>query len=359
MRRALNLARQGEGYVEPNPMVGCVIIQEDSIVGEGWHRAFGKCHAEVEAIANAGSSARGGTLIVTLEPCCHHGKTPPCTAAILAAEIQRVVVAVADPFPKVSGGGIKLLRDAGIEVQVGLEEDAAQQLVAPYRKLVTQAKPWIIAKWAMTLDGKVATRSGDSKWITNPSSRAIAHQLRGRVDAIVVGSRTARVDDPLLTARPAGPRTAVRIVLDSSGSSLLPSSQLVQTAAELPTLVVTHDEPPGAARNTLEAAGCEVLTISAGSRAEQLDLLLTELGQRRMTNILIEGGGDLLGAAFDARIIDEVHAFIAPKLLGGAAAKTPLAGHGRELVGDASLLESLECEEVDGDIYLHGRLKAE
>src|SRR5262249_49286375 len=226
MRRALELAERGRGYVEPNPLVGAVIVRDDRPVGEGWHQRFGEAHAEVNALAAAGEAARGATLYVTLEPCCHHGKTPPCTDAIIAAGIARVICAQRDPFPKVSGGGIAAPEAAGIAVEVGAMTDAAQRLNAPYLKLLHTGKPWVIAKWAISLDGKIATANGDSKWISGEASRAIVHQLRGRMDAIIVGHRTAELDDPLLTARPAGARTATRIVVDSR-ATLSPNSQLV------------------------------------------------------------------------------------------------------------------------------------
>jgi diaminohydroxyphosphoribosylaminopyrimidine deaminase / 5-amino-6-(5-phosphoribosylamino)uracil reductase len=202
MARALELARRGEGSVEPNPMVGCVIADDDEVIGEGWHRRFGFAHAEVEALSAAGSRARGATAYVTLEPCCHFGKTPPCTQALIAAGIRRVVAALADPFPQISGRGFSELTAAGIEVEIGLMESEARRLHAPYLKRVTTGRPWVIAKWAMTLDGKLSTRSGDSRWISGFESREIAHQLRGRVDAILIGRGTAVADDPLLTSRP-------------------------------------------------------------------------------------------------------------------------------------------------------------
>ena len=207
MRRALDLAARGQGAVEPNPMVGCVIAQGAEIIGEGWHRQFGADHAEVEALRMAGDRAAGATLYVTLEPCCHHGKTPPCTRAVLAAGVRRVVVAAGDPFPQVQGGGIAELRAAGLDVELGLLETDSRRLNAPYLKLVESGRPWIIAKWAMTLDGKIAARGGQSRWISNPQSREVVHKLRGRVDAVLVGRGTAVRDDPLLTARPPGPRT--------------------------------------------------------------------------------------------------------------------------------------------------------
>jgi len=228
MTRALELAEQGLGYVEPNPMVGCVIAHHDKVIGEGWHQRFGGPHAEVEAIRNAGSIPRDATLYVTLEPCCHQGKTPPCTVAIIQAGIRRVVIAQRDPFPQVDGGGIEQLKQQGSKVEVGLLEEQAKELNAPYVKLIKTGRPWVIAKWAMTLDGKLATRTGDSRWISNQLSRAVVHQLRGRVDAIMVGRKTAQLDDPQLTARPTGVRIPTRIILDSQASLSLESSSFAQ-----------------------------------------------------------------------------------------------------------------------------------
>jgi diaminohydroxyphosphoribosylaminopyrimidine deaminase / 5-amino-6-(5-phosphoribosylamino)uracil reductase len=355
MARALELARRGEGLVEPNPMVGCVIADNGGVIGEGWHRRFGFPHAEIEALTVAGPRARGATAYVTLEPCCHFGKTPPCTQALIAAGIHRVVAALADPFPQVSGQGFSELAAAGIEVEIGLMESEARRLHAPYLKRVTTGRPWIIAKWAMTLDGKLATRSGDSRWISGPESREIVHQLRGRVDAILIGRGTALADDPLLTARPPGPRTATRIVLDSR-AALDSTSQLVRTARDTPLLIATGPEATDSDRARLAAAGCEVFVCDAPDHQARLGQLLDELGRRQMTNVLVEGGSRLLGSLFDARGIDEVHVFIAPKLCGGRAAPTPFAGDGVEHMAEALMLEDPQVKYVGPDLYLNGRL---
>ena len=355
MRRALELAAKGEGRVEPNPMVGCVITAGAEIIGEGWHRQFGQAHAEVEALRMAGHRAAGATMYVTLEPCCHQGKTPPCSEAVKAAGIRRVVVAQRDPFPQVDGGGLGELNAAGIEVQVGLLESDARHLNAPYLKLLTSGRPWVLAKWAMTADGKIATRTGSSQWISGEKSREIVHQLRGRVDAVIVGSGTARADDPALTARPAGVRVATRVIVDSR-ATLASDSQLVRTAGDVPVLVATGPDASDSDRKRLEDAGCEVLACGGATHAERLEELLDQLGRRRMTNVLVEGGGRLLGNLLDAGQIDEVHVFIAPKLTGGAAAPGPIAGDGVEQMSQALELDSPQWKQVDRDIYLHGRL---
>jgi diaminohydroxyphosphoribosylaminopyrimidine deaminase/5-amino-6-(5-phosphoribosylamino)uracil reductase len=356
MRRALELAERGRGCVEPNPLVGAVVVRDGQLIGEGWHQRYGEAHAEVHALAAAGDAARGATLYVTLEPCCHHGKTPPCTDLVLRAGIRRVVAAMLDPFPRVSGQGVAQLRAAGLAVEVGLEETAAQRLNAPYLKLLTTGRPYVHAKWAMTLDGKIATRTGDSHWISNEGSRRRVHTLRGRMDAILVGSGTVRADDPLLTARPPGPRTPVRVVLDSHGD--LPAAcQLLRTAREVPLLVATGPDITPAQRQTLLDAGAEVLPVPATTGRPDTLALLDELGRRRMTNILVEGGAVLLGSFRDARAIDEVHVFIAPILAGGAGAPTPMAGMGAERIGDALSLTECQVETIDGDAHLHGRIK--
>lgn len=344
MRHALALAERGRGFVEPNPMVGAVVLDSGGqLAGEGWHQKFGGPHAEVFALAAAGDRARGGTLVVTLEPCCHHGKTPPCTDAVLRAGIARVVVAMADPFPKVAGGGLALLRAAGVEVSVGLCEADAVALNAPYLKLLRTGRPWVHAKWAMTLDGKIATHTGDSRWISGEESRRRVHELRGRMDAILVGAGTVRTDDPLLTVRPPGARVPVRVVVTRSGN-LPEACQLRATAREVPVIVYTANP---AALAGWAADGAEVV------RAEVLDAALADLGARRFTNVLIEGGAGLLGATFDAGAVDEFHVFIAPKLVGGVA-PSPLGGEGVSRMTDALTLARATLEQSGEDVYLHG-----
>jgi diaminohydroxyphosphoribosylaminopyrimidine deaminase/5-amino-6-(5-phosphoribosylamino)uracil reductase len=352
MRRALELAARGRGAVEPNPMVGAVVLDAaGGFAGEGWHRKFGEPHAEVNALAAAGDRARGGTLVVTLEPCCHWGKTPPCTDAALRSGVRRVIAAMADPFPKVAGGGVKVLRDAGIEVHVGLCEPEARRLNAPYLKLLRTGRPWVHLKWAMTLDGKIATRTGDSRWISSEESRAKVHELRGRVDAVLVGRGTVVADDPLLTARPPGPRVAARVVLSASGD-LPDRCRLRSTAREAPVIVLT------AAGNESKLAGWaadggEVVALPTGDAALSVDTVLAELGRRRMTNVLVEGGAGVLGSFLDSGAADEFHVFVAPKLVGGPA-RSPVAGVGMPRIADALRLVEFTSEPSGGDVYLRG-----
>jgi diaminohydroxyphosphoribosylaminopyrimidine deaminase / 5-amino-6-(5-phosphoribosylamino)uracil reductase len=356
MRRALELAANGQGFVEPNPMVGCVIARGAEIIGEGWHGRFGGPHAEVEALRLAGARAAGATMYVTLEPCSHFGKTPPCTKAILSSGIKRVVIAMEDPFPQVAGAGAAEMQGSGVEVEFGVLELEARRLNAPYLKLLAAGRPWIIAKWAMSLDGKMATAGGESRWISNEKSRDVVHKLRGRMDAIIVGRETALKDDPLLTARPPGPRTALRVVLDT-GATLSPDSQLVRSAAEAPVLVAVGKEAAAANCRRLCDAGCEVFECAGESHIDRLHSLLEELGRRRMTNVLVEGGGRVLGSLFEARQIDEVHVFIAPKLIGGTQARVPIAGEGIEQMSEALCIDVPEMEQIGDDMYVYGRVK--
>ena len=358
MRRAIALARLGEGHVEPNPMVGAVLASapengSDRIIAEGWHAAFGGPHAEVAAISSAGAAARGSTLAVTLEPCCHHGKTPPCTAAIIAAGIARVIVGTRDPFPAVNGGGIDELVRAGIEVRVGVCEMEARRLIAPFRTLVERQRPWLTAKWAMSLDGRVATSGGESRWISSEASREIVHRLRGRMDAILCGIGTAIADDPLLTARPAGPRQALRIVLDTTARLPL-ESRLVRTACDVPLLVAAGPAAPADRVRALQEAGCEVWQATADHAGERVRQLLAELGSRRLTNVLVEGGPPVLGSLADAQAIDEVWAFVAPTVIGGATAPSPIAGAGIQALASASAIEIEHTENTGGDLLVRG-----
>lgn len=354
MRRAIDLAERGRGHVEPNPLVGAVIVRDGQNVGEGWHARFGEAHAEVNALAAAGDAARGATLYVTLEPCCHHGKTPPCADAILHAGIARVVAATLDPFPLVAGQGATRLRDAGVVVEVGTCAELARRQNAPYLTLLSSGRPYVHAKWAMTLDGKIATRTGDSRWISNDESRRLVHALRGRVDGILVGIGTALADDPQLTARPTGPRTASRVVLDSCLNLPL-ASQLVRTAREVPTLVASTAAASAHAVDALRAHGCEVLTLPADSRGRtSIAALLAELGRRRWTNLLVEGGAAVLGAFLDAGMIDEVHVFVAPILAGGEHARTPIGGEGVKQIAAACRLAGSEVLAVGDNVYVRG-----
>jgi diaminohydroxyphosphoribosylaminopyrimidine deaminase / 5-amino-6-(5-phosphoribosylamino)uracil reductase len=352
MRLALELAEQGRGYVEPNPLVGAVVVREGNVVGRGWHERFGQAHAERNALLQAEGFTQGATLYLTLEPCCHHGKTPPCTDAILRAGIVRVVVAMTDPFPQVAGRGLAILREACIAVDIGLLNAESRHLSAPYLKLLATGRPYVHAKWAMTLDGKIATRTGNSKWISGPGSRQHSHALRGRMDATIVGIGTVLADDPLLTARPPGPRVATRVILDSEGR-LPANSQLARTAHEVPTIVVVREGCDAASR--LRSFGIEIVELPAKEGFLDIGALLDELGRRRMTNVLVEGGSAVLGSFLDVGALDEVRVFIAPRLAGGEGARAAIGGIGIEKIADAEGLAEWKIETIESDLFIHGR----
>ncbi len=370
MQHAIGLARRGLGFVEPNPAVGAVVVDERpgdpvayELVAEGWHERFGGPHAEVHALQRAAERARGATLFVTLEPCCHEGKTPPCTRAVLAAGIAKVVVGTRDPAPHVDGGGIRALREAGVEVEIGVGGEDAAALVAPFVTLQTKGRPWVHAKWAMTLDGRIASRTGHSRWISGERSRRVVHDLRGRMDAVVVGAGTVRADDPLLTTRLPDdadpPRVATRVVLDGHASLPL-DSQLVRTAPEVPCLLFATEAADPEAVAALSGRGVEVATVSASPGSPHrpsVRAVLAELGRRHFTNVLVEGGGTLLGSFSDAGLVDEVHAFVAPKLLG--AGRSPVEGVGLPEVPRLPSLERLRVERLDDDVYWNGIVRRE
>lgn len=358
MNYALSLARRGLGYVEPNPPVGAVLVDaERRLIADGWHTRYGEPHAEVHAISAAGDRATGAQLFVTLEPCCHFGKTPPCADAVIRAGIQQVHVGCLDPAPHVSGGGIQRLKEAGLTVSVGLYGSQAEALIAPFRKLMLTNRPWVHVKWAMTLDGRIATRTGHSKWISGEESRAEVHRLRGRMDAILTGAGTLRADDPQLTARPPGPRVPVRIIVDRDGSSLSLQHALVRTRDEAPVILCVRETPNDYHRVRLEEAGVEVLAFIGESPSGQIHRLLEELGRRKQTHVLVEAGAGLMGTLFDAALVDEVHAFVAPKMIGGTDAMPPVGGLGLAEIPAAASLTNRTVRFFGEDVLISGHVK--
>jgi diaminohydroxyphosphoribosylaminopyrimidine deaminase/5-amino-6-(5-phosphoribosylamino)uracil reductase len=335
-------------------MVGAVIVKDNALIASGYHERFGGPHAEVHALASAGIKARGATLYVTLEPCCHFGKTHPCTDAILAAQIARVVVAMADPFPEVNGRGLETLKARGLQVDVGCLAEPARLLNAPYLKRLTTGMPFVIAKWAMTLDGKSATAAGDSRWISSEASRATVHERRGQVDGIIAGIGTVLADDPLLTARPAGPRMPKRIVIDSAGR-LPASTQLAQTAREVPVIVAVTNRASPSARQRVAEFGAEVLAFD-GDGPVPLAPLLSELGHRGMTSVLVEGGGQVLGSFLDEGHVDAVDVYLAPIVEGGDHARTPVRGRGLAWMREAARLNDVAIVQLGGDARVQGWL---
>ena len=354
MRRALELARRGRGAVEPNPTVGAVVVRDGRVIGEGWHKAFGGPHAEVEAIAavrSAGHDPAGATMYVTLEPCCHQGKTPPCTDAIIAGGIARVVAAMEDPDPQVAGGGLAALRAAGVEVACGVLEAQARELLAAYVKLRTTGRPWVICKWAQSLDGRIATFTGDSKWISSEQSRGRVHELRGRCDGVCVGVGTVRADDPLLTNRSGSGRQPARVVLDESLEMPLDCKLLAGTDVS-PVIVVARQGADAAASEALTGAGAEVLALPAAPGGVDLAALLDELGRRRWTCLLVEGGGGVLGSFIGQGLADELLVFVAPRLVGGTRSPGPVDWGDVEAIEQAMALPAPRVEQIGPDVLL-------
>jgi diaminohydroxyphosphoribosylaminopyrimidine deaminase / 5-amino-6-(5-phosphoribosylamino)uracil reductase len=369
LARAIELAEQGRGRVSPNPLAGAVLVKDGGVVGEGYHSAFGAAHAEREAIAAAADAdLRGATLYVSLEPCCHVGKTPPCTDAIAAAGISRVVVASDDPTEKASGRGLGILRDEGIEVEVVGGELAARArlLNQPFRKHARTGRPHVLLKSAMTLDGKVATETGDSKWISGAQSRELVHRWRSEADAVAVGIGTVEIDDPQLTARPstvarepaqAGERGQPRRIVFDSMARLTPRSKLVKEAPDVPLTVVASRAAPRRATEALETAGAEVLIATGGNEPARVASALDQLGATGITSLLLEGGPHLAGAFLDAGEVDEVRLFVAPLVLGGRSARVAVEGEGSETIADAVRALTLDCQSVGDDLLITARLR--
>jgi len=363
MQRAIALAWRARGRVAPNPAVGAVVVREGIIVGEGCTKPPGGPHAEIVALNQAGERARGATLYVTLEPCAHYGRTPPCVDAILRAGIRRVVIAIRDPYPEVDGRGIAALRAAGLEVDVGLEAKAAAAVVAGYLKRLRTGLPEVTLKYAMTLDGRLATRTGHSRWITGPEARRYAHQLRDRHDAILVGVGTVLQDDPELTTRldpsecgDGGPHHPLRVVLDSQARTP-PTARLLSPAVPGQTLIVTTEGAPPERVAALRAAGAEIITVPARCGKVDIRSALFELGARGINSVLVEGGGRVLGSLFDAGLVDRVVAFVAPVLVGGSDAPIPLAGRGVETMEQAVRLRDVRIRELGTDVVIEGRVR--
>jgi diaminohydroxyphosphoribosylaminopyrimidine deaminase / 5-amino-6-(5-phosphoribosylamino)uracil reductase len=363
LERAIELAQRGAGATHPNPVVGAVVARDGEVLGEGWHEAYGAAHAEVNAIEACGLADLGGaTLYVSLEPCCHEGQTPPCTDAILQAGLRRVVVGSDDPSEKASGRGLGILRDEGVEVVLAGGELAtrARLLNQAFRKHARVGRPWVLFKSAMTLDGKVATSTGDSKWISGEDSRALAHRWRASVDAVIVGIGTALADDPQLTARPPGlsderPRQPRRVVFDALGR-LPPSSRLVAAAGEVPLTVVISRAAAHADTDALEAAGVHVLVATGENEPARVRSALDQLGAMGVAAALLEGGPHLAGAFLDAGEIDEIRLFLAPLVLGGRSARDPLEGEGVDRISEALRALTLTSERVGDDLLISARL---
>jgi diaminohydroxyphosphoribosylaminopyrimidine deaminase/5-amino-6-(5-phosphoribosylamino)uracil reductase len=360
LARAIEIAEHGRGRVSPNPLVGAVIVRDGTVLAEGFHREYGAQHAEVEAIRAAGDEdLTGATMYVSLEPCCHHGKTPPCTDAIRAAGINRVVVGSDDPSEHASGRGLGILRDDGVEVEVAEGELAtrARLLNQPFRKRARTGRPWVLFKSAMTLDGKVATRAGDSKWISGEASRHRAHHWRAECDAVVVGIGTALADDPQLTARIEGVHRQPRRVVFDALARLPLDSQLVRDARETPLTVVVSRAARRRSSDALETHGVDVLVAPGANEPARVLSALDQLGAAGIGSILLEGGPHLAGAFLDAGEIDEIRLFLAPIVLGGKTARDPLEGEGVDVIAGAVRALTLDCERVGEDLLVSARIK--
>jgi diaminohydroxyphosphoribosylaminopyrimidine deaminase/5-amino-6-(5-phosphoribosylamino)uracil reductase len=360
LARAIELAERGRGKVSPNPLVGAVLADAQEVIAEGFHSELGAAHAEVEAIRAAGDrNLAGSTLYVSLEPCCHQGRTPPCTDAIREAGIGRIVVASDDPSQHAAGRGLGILRDEGVEVVMvdGELAERARLLNQPFRKHARTGRPWVLFKSAMTLDGKVATAGGDSKWISGEESRYRAHRWRGECDAVVVGIGTALADDPQLTARRKDvTRQPRRVVFDSLGRVPL-SSRLVSDDRQTPLTIIVSRAAPRAATDALETHGVEVIVATGENEPARVCSALDQLGASGISSILLEGGPHLAGAFLDAGEIDEIRLFLAPLIVGGRTARDPLEGEGVELIADAVKALTLDCEQVGEDLLVSARIK--
>jgi diaminohydroxyphosphoribosylaminopyrimidine deaminase / 5-amino-6-(5-phosphoribosylamino)uracil reductase len=357
LSRAIELASEARGQTSPNPLVGAVIVKNGRTIGEGRHEAAGKPHAELEALAACAEDPAGATMYVSLEPCAHHGRTPPCTEAIVQARIARVVVASDDPSEKANGRGLGILRDEGIEVNVcnGAMAARARLINQPFRKHAKTGRPLVVWKAAMTLDGKVATSRGDSKWISGDASRARAHRWRAECDAVAVGIGTAMSDDPQLTARVEGVYRQPRRVVFDAEARLPLDSTLVKSARDTQVTVICSRAASRTAVTGLEAAGVEVITVRGDSEPSRVAAGLSELGERDVQSVLLEGGPHLAGAFFDVGEIDEARVFVAPLLAGGTRARGPMDGQGVELITEARKALTSVVEQIDDDVLVSAR----
>ena len=350
MRMALELAGKGVGLVSPNPMVGAVVVKDGEIIGKGYHRRYGGPHAERDALADCTASPEGATLYVTLEPCCHHGKTPPCTDAVLAGGIRKVVVGIRDPNPLMAGKGVEILRAAGIEVIEGVLEDECRKLNEVFFHYIQTRTPFVVMKYAMTMDGMTATRTGQSKWITGEAARQRVQRDRGRYSAIMVGIGTVLADDPLLTCRAEGGRNPVRIICDTRLCTPV-HSQIAQTAAVVPTILATACTDIEK-RGPLIGLGCRIITVPLRGDHIDLNALMARLGQEKIDSILLEGGSTLHRSFLQSGLINKVQAYIAPKLFGNVSLPEQaclLANSRMELLGEDFLIESEVVQHVHGD----------
>lgn len=360
MRRALELARKGEGHTSPNPMVGCVVVKDGRIISEGYHEKYGEFHAERNALTRCTEDTTGADLYVTLEPCCHQGKTPPCTDIIIEKKIARVFVGSMDSNPLVAGKGVQILRDHGIYVETGILEEECLKLNEVFYHYITAKTPFVVMKYAMTLDGKIACATGDSKWVTGEIARAQVHRMRGRYRGIMVGIGTVLADDPMLNCRVKGGVDPVRIICDSNLHIPL-ESQIVKTASEIETIVACSHESLEAEKKQekirkLKEAGIQLIGTE-GAHGVNLVELMKKLGEQNIDSILLEGGGTLNASALEDGIVNKVYAYIAGKLIGGMDARSPVEGMGIDRMVDAITLKDMEIERLGDDFCIVGYVK--
>lgn len=360
MRRALELARKGEGHTSPNPMVGCVVVKDGRIISEGYHEKYGEFHAERNALTRCTEDTTGADLYVTLEPCCHQGKTPPCTDIIIEKKIARVFVGSMDSNPLVAGKGVQILREHGIYVETGILEEECLKLNEVFYHYITTKTPFVVMKYAMTLDGKIACATGDSKWVTGEIARAQVHRMRGRYRGIMVGIGTVLADDPMLNCRVEGGVDPVRIICDSNLHIPL-ESQIVKTASEIETIVTCSQEALEAERKQekirkLKEAGIQLIGTE-GAHGVNLVELMKKLGEQNIDSILLEGGGTLNASALEDGIVNKVYAYIAGKLIGGMDARSPVEGMGIDRMADAITLKDMEIERLGDDFCIVGYVK--
>ncbi|MCD7820155.1 MAG: bifunctional diaminohydroxyphosphoribosylaminopyrimidine deaminase/5-amino-6-(5-phosphoribosylamino)uracil reductase RibD [Lachnospiraceae bacterium] len=350
MRRAIALAWKGAGWTNPNPMVGAVIVKSGRIIGEGYHPRCGEYHAERIALSSCTEDPAGGTAYVTLEPCCHYGRTPPCTEILLEKKIARVVIGSRDPNPKVAGKGARVLREHGVKVEEDFLREECDELNPVFFHYITTGRPYVVMKYAMTLDGKIATHTGASKWITGEKAREHVHQLRGRYAVVMAGAGTVLADDPMLNCRISGGHQPVRVICDSQ-LRIPENSQICQTAADYPTIVACA-EAKKEKKEKLESLGITVLTLPDPSGRVDLHSLVEQLGKRGLDSVLVEGGGTLHEAALRSGIVNHICAYIAPKVFGGQMAKTPVEGMGVSLPEEGACLERMKMTLLGEDVLL-------
>ena len=355
MRLALELAIKAEGLTNPNPVVGAIIVKNGRIVGKGYHRALGLPHAEVNALKDAGIRARGATLYVTLEPCDHFGRTPPCTGAIIRSGIRKVVVAMKDPNPINNGKGVSVLKTHGIETVTGVLEEGAKSINRPYIKFITRHIPYITVKAAQSLDGKIATRTGDSKWITSEDSRGYVHELRGKVDAVMVGENTVMKDDPLLLSKTRGAKQPARIVV-TTGLRIPLNAKVFSRIAESPLFIATAKNALRKRAKSCETKGANVLFLKSKNGKVDLKDLFVTLGRMNFTHILVEGGGELIASLLEERLADRLLFFIAQKIIGGKDAITSVEGIGVAKVREAVVLKDLKIRRFINDILIEAEI---